>query len=295
MGWSVEHGWAVRVTVELAEGPRVRALDAPSCADAFDVVALSLALILDPDFRALAPEPAAPPQPVTLSDTSTFIGSTPDPAGGVDSGLPHASVPVAPATAEEPRADVARSKEAAGAGPPVAAVLSVAGAAVTDLNLFPVLQFGGGVQVALRRGALRVEVEGDLLGSESTRLPRARYPVTFSSLLVGLRGCYELKLGERLGWPACLGGEIGSIGTKELGGQRLQASGLWLAAQVVTGPELAATSWLRAFARVRAEAPLIRHEFLLSEGTLAHELPFVGFQAQVGIAMDVTEFGGPGH
>src|SRR5690606_28758900 len=48
MGWSAERGWAVRVTVQLEAGPRERALDAPSCADAFDVVALSLALILDP-------------------------------------------------------------------------------------------------------------------------------------------------------------------------------------------------------------------------------------------------------
>ena len=50
MGWSAERGWAVRVTVELAGGPRDRSLDAPSCADAYDVIALSLALILDPDF-----------------------------------------------------------------------------------------------------------------------------------------------------------------------------------------------------------------------------------------------------
>ena len=53
MGWSAERGWAVRVTVELAGGPRDRSLDAPSCADAFDVIALSLALILDPDFGGI--------------------------------------------------------------------------------------------------------------------------------------------------------------------------------------------------------------------------------------------------
>ena len=57
MAWRAETGWAVRVTVALPSGPRDRALDAPSCADALDVVALSLALILEPDF--VPAEPAA--------------------------------------------------------------------------------------------------------------------------------------------------------------------------------------------------------------------------------------------
>jgi hypothetical protein len=64
---------------------------------------------------------------------------------------------------------------------------------------------------------------------------------------------------------------------------------------VSTGPEFAATRWLRAFARGRAASPLIRHEFLLSEGSRVHELPWISPQLQVGISMDVTDFGGGEH
>ena len=59
MGWSPERGWSVRVTVALASGARDRALDTPACADGFDVIALSLALILDPGFNPGALEDAA--------------------------------------------------------------------------------------------------------------------------------------------------------------------------------------------------------------------------------------------
>ena len=67
MGWSAERGWAVRVTVELAEGARDRSVDAPSCADAFDVVALSLALILDPTFGGPHAEALSETQPEVAS------------------------------------------------------------------------------------------------------------------------------------------------------------------------------------------------------------------------------------
>src|ERR1043165_4325079 len=55
MGWSPERGWSVRVTVRLSGVSRDRSLDAPTCADALDVIALSLALILDPSFSLADP------------------------------------------------------------------------------------------------------------------------------------------------------------------------------------------------------------------------------------------------
>jgi hypothetical protein len=80
------------------------------------------------------------------------------------------------------------------------------------------------------------------------------------------------------------------LGTREQGGDQHRAGGLWLAAEASTGPEFAATSWLRAFARVRGASPLIRREFLLSEGSRVHELPWLSPQLQVGVAVDVTDF-----
>jgi hypothetical protein len=173
--------------------------------------------------------------------------------------------------------------------------LVAGGGPLTDLGIFPIPQFGGGVHVGLGAGNFRIELEGDVLASESTRFTGARYPVSFHSYFGGLRACYELRISSRFGWVGCAGGELGSLGTHERGGAEHRADGLWLAVEASTGPEFAATSWLRAFARVRGASPLIKHEFLLSEGSRVHELPWLSPQLQVGIVMDVTDFDGGAH
>ena len=290
MGWSPERGWAVRVTVQLASGPRDRALDAPSCADAFDVIALSLALILDPSFNPDA------------GDVGTEAS-----AAGASAGDDSPSPPVLVAELEPPLSsapdasqllsdsDARRSAEPSSTGAPPPKRLIVGLGPLTDVGIFPVPQFGGGLQLGLGVGSWRAELEGDLLASESTRFTGAQYPVSFYSFFAGLRGCYTLELSSRFGWVGCAGGELGSLGTSERGGDRHRAQGLWLAAEAVTGPEFAATSWLRAFARVRGVSPLIRHEFLLSEGSRVHALPWFSPQLQVGVTMDVTDFGSREH
>lgn len=295
MGWSAERGWAVRVTVQLDAGPRDRALDAPSCADAFDVIALSLALILDPSFDPAAGDAASD---VVLAsdasaDTAADAATVPVLVAELEPPLPRADA------SREPWSDAETSREleattAEDAEPP-AQKLIVGVGPLTDLGVFPVPQFGAGVQLGLSSGPLRAELEGDLLASESTRFSGAQYPVRFHSMFGALRGCYTLELSRRLGWLGCAGGELGTLGTRERGGEQHRAQGLWLAAEVSTGPEFAATGWLRAFARARSVTPLIRHEFLLSEGSRVHTLPWFSPQLQVGITMDVTDFGSGGH
>jgi hypothetical protein len=289
MGWSAERGWAVRVTVQLATGPRDRSLDAPSCADALDVIALSLALILDPSLdagSAGAPDTAATELTAAPAETALPVWGT------------ELEPPVARSTTPEPATGAERAPRAgaaATAAPSRAARLVAGGGPLTDLGIFPIPQFGGGVQVGLVASALRVELEADVLASESTRFSGARYPVSFHSYFAVLRGCYTLELSSRFGWVGCAGGELGSLGTRERGGDQHRAQGLWLAAEASTGPEFAATDWLRAFARVRAAMPLIRHDFLLSEGSRVHELPWISPQLQVGISMDLTDLDGGEH
>jgi hypothetical protein len=294
LGWSAERGWAVRVTVELGTGERERALDAPSCADAFDVVALSLALILDPDFAAPQPSGLAVKgdDPSSLTRESAWVGAIADTSPTTSVGMPLSGAAIGPSPA--PAADAADASSlgvpVSGAGAP-SSTLTLGVGALTDLRIFPVPQFGGGVHASLRKGAARAEIEADVLASESTRFAGAQYAVNFWSAFGGLRACYDVRLTERLGWLGCAGGELGSLGTKELGGQQRRTQGLWLAAQALTGPEFAALDWLRAFARLRAVTPLVRHEFLLSEGSQVHELPWLSLQIQVGVAADVTEWG----
>jgi hypothetical protein len=286
MGWSAERGWAVRVTVELAEGARDRSVDAPSCADAFDVVALSLALILDPTFGG--------PHAEALSETQPEVASSgPEPA--LASPLGTSTEPT-----ESPPARPPAGVESA-QSPGIAAVTSpalkvvVGGGALTDLDVFPVPQFGGSLQFGIGGRHFRAELEGDALASESTLFTGAQYPVSFHSLTAVLRGCYGLELSERLEWLGCVGGQLGQLGAHEHGGESRDSQGLWLAAEAATGPEFAATGWLRAFARVRAVSPLIRHEFLLSEGTEVHTLPWISPQLQVGISVTLTDSGAEGH
>jgi hypothetical protein len=286
LGWSAERGWAVRVTVELAEGARDRAVDAPSCADAFDVVALSLALILDPSFGAQSPAPSA--------DTP------PDAAPGADAlALPSAFGPEPAASGRSsplPAGIDARALDTTIA--PAATrglAISIAGGALTDLDVFPVPQFGGGLQLWLGSGRLRVELEGDALASESTLFAGARYPVSFRSFTAGLRGCYALDLSEGLSWLACAGAELGELGAHERGGESRRSGALWVAAEAASGPEVTVTGWLRAFARIRGVSPLVRHEFLLSEGTSVHTLPWLSPQLQVGISIALTDLGAEGH
>jgi hypothetical protein len=283
LGWSAERGWAVRVTVELAEGARDRSIDAPSCADAFDVVALSLALILDPSFgspSSAAPSAGAPAAAAPVPDAPMPSAFEPDAPRGSSPALP-ADVEVRPSSAR--------------AAPAPGLRFSIGGGALTDLDVFPVPQFGGGLQLGLGSGRFRVELEGDALASESTLFTGAQYPVSFHSFIAGVRGCYALDLTEGVEWLGCAGAEVGELGSRESGGASRRSSGLWLAAEAATGLEVAATGWLHAFARIRGVSPLIRHELMLSEGTSVHTLPWFSPQLQVGISVALTDLDAGGH
>jgi hypothetical protein len=282
MGWSPERGWTVRVTVQLPAGPRERALDAPSCADAFDVIALSLALLLDPGFQEPAPTPEEVAPPAVAADASF----------GASAALDEPPQPVAPA-----RAPVIGAEPTAAASADEARrlMLQLGGGALTDLSTFPVPQFGAALQLGLHARSLRAELEADALASESTRFDFAEYPVNFYTLLGALRGCWVPQLTERLTWASCAGGQLGSLGAREQGGESRRSHGLWLAAEAATGPEFTAARGLRAFARLRVVSPLIRPEFFLTHGSLDYELPWLSPQLEVGVSLDVTDFGLGGH
>jgi hypothetical protein len=49
VSWARKRGWTLRISLALLAGERPREVDVRTCADGFDVVALTLALILDPD------------------------------------------------------------------------------------------------------------------------------------------------------------------------------------------------------------------------------------------------------
>ena len=292
MAWTAEQGWSVRVSVALDSGTRDRSLDAPSCADALDVVALTMALILEPDFQPSESEsPDVPAEEAPSGLEPNMMAAVLDPAasGGDELLVPRGTV------AEVASVTAATNAQHEKPSEPQSATFAVGGGALADLSTFPVPQFGGGLVVGLRDGSFRAEVEGNLLASESAGLRGAEQRVSFASLVGAVRTCYGPTLTARFAWVTCIGAELGSLSTHELGGAARNTNGLWLATQLLTGPEFSATDWLRAFAYVRAVTPLIRHEFFLSEGSRVHELPWVGLQLQVGFSADVTELGGGEH
>lgn len=305
MGWSAEQGWSVRVTVALAEGARVRALSAPSCADAFDLVALSLALILDPEFGAglsaaqLGGEAVPPGADVETSAVSAVdVDAAPSGLGMAElqskaepAELSHLESPGTPAAPPGSLDAAANDGEAA----PVPKVLSVAVSALVDLAVFPVLQFGGDARAGLDFGAVRLELGGKVLASESTLLPNALYPVRFSSFAGEILACRTFQFGARLDWLVCAGTELGGLATTELGGLGRRTAAPWFAGAIAMGPEFLATEGLSAFARVRAAVPLLRHELVLAGGGRVHEFPPLSVQLEVGVLVDVTDFGGAGH
>lgn len=281
MGWSPERGWTVRVTVQLPAGQRERALDAPSCADAFDVIALSLALLLDPSFQepvAATPEPEPPVVDVAEGIDASATLAEPSPA----------------APAQAPVIDASRADSHVVSQAP-SLTLQLGGGALTDLGVYPVPQFGAALQVGLSHRSLRAELEGAAMASESTRFTGAEYPVNFYTVLGALRGCYVPQLTERLFWALCAGGELGMLVAREQGGVSRRSDGLWLATEVAVGPEFTAARGLRAFARLRGVIPLIRHEFFLSGGEPVHTLPWFSPQLEVGVSVDVTDIELGGH
>src|SRR4051812_31106623 len=79
LSWALERGWNLRIRVALPQGERRREVDVRTCADGFDVVALTLALILDPALQLL--EDAALDResaPGLASASSEPAGTQPD-------------------------------------------------------------------------------------------------------------------------------------------------------------------------------------------------------------------------
>jgi hypothetical protein len=286
LGWALERGWTLRISVELPQGQRRREVDVRSCADGFDVVALTLALILDPnldlgaDSSGTAEETAA---------TATASAELPDAAAAL------ASANQAPPLAPAEESDAAAAPDAAAAANPGAGrsawpklALSANGRA--DFGTLPTTLFGGGLELAFSASDWRVDAGGALLGKSGDTLATARYPVSYSNVFGLLRGCHEFG-GERGGYfGLCLGAQLGSIGASEQGGEAYRARGLWAASSL--GAEMGldlSDSW-GAFSRLELVFPLIHHQLELADGSVVHELPTVSLQLTLGASMKLTEW-----
>ena len=113
----------------------------------------------------------------------------------------------------------------------------------------------------------------DSAGEREHSLCRRTTRGEFWSVFRGLRACYDLPLTERLVWLGCAGESWARSARPSSGGNNVALGGFGWRHEGLTGPEFAATEWLRAFARFRAVTPLVRHQFLLSEGSQCTSCP----------------------
>jgi hypothetical protein len=293
VGWAFERGWNLRIRVTLPQGERRREVDVRSCADGFDVVALTLALILDPDLQlgddaALDPEGTPGMATVSSDPASTQPdGTLPSaPAIGAVNGGEPAAGPLKPAERDETGAGPRRALEPAPA-------LSVAVGGRADFGSLPSSLFGGGLDLSLAAWQWRLDAGGAFLGKAGDTLPTARYPVSYSIVFGTLRGCRDFG-GDRGGhFGLCLGGQLGSLAASEMGGERRHPRGPWAAADLGAEMGLDLSENWGAFSRLELVFPLIHHELELAGGSVVHELPTASIQLTVGAVVKLTEWASP--
>jgi hypothetical protein len=296
LGWSTERGWMLQIRVLLPGGERQRDVDVHTCLDGFDVVALTLALILDPSLQAGADaaadvaSAAASTAASEAAETSTEASAPlPDPSTQTPGSAPPEPAPLAPPSTELAPANAPGVSERA--APPFALALSASGR--IDLGSLPTALYGGGIELTLGAGDWRFDTGAGLIGRSGIALPNARYAVSYSDLFGVLRGCREFH-GERGGYfGTCAGGQLGALAASEQDGARRQAHGLWAAADL--GAELGVdlSSRWNGYGRLELAFPLVRHEFALVGGSVAYALPPVTVQLSLGVAVTLTDWGSP--
>jgi hypothetical protein len=283
MSWAQERSWTLRIRVALPGGERRREVDVRTCADGFDVVALTLALILDPDLQlggdaagldagdasaAAAQEPAPVVAPASVTVSAPLASSNEDVAsGGADS-------------------SAGETKPGLQTGPRLG--FSASGRA--DFGSLPSSLYGGGLDLFFAAAQWRLDLGGAFLGKAGDQLPSARYPVSYSNLFGALRGCREFG-GDRGGhFALCAGGQLGSVGASEQGGERRSPRGLWAAATLGAELGLDLSETWGAFSRVELVFPFAHHELELAGGSVVHELPTASLQLTLGAVVTLTDW-----
>lgn len=282
VGWGSARGWALLIRVSLPQGERRREVVVRTCADGFDVVALTLALILDPDLGGDAELEAEPP-PDGGSLPTPVMEPAPEPSASSISALAAASA--APVT--ESAEDTAEPSPLARAGGRPA--LRVAAGGRVDLGSLPATLLGGGVSLVLSGWHWRLDAGAAYLTRGTQTLPLAVNEVSYSNVLGLLRGCREFTPRGGGHFDLCGGGQLGSLAVNELGGARRHGRGLWAA--VTLGAELGlelSDAW-SAFSGLELVFPLARHELELASGAVVYELPAISVHLTLGAIVRLTE------
>jgi len=267
-------GWQVEVVVTWSDRVGERRVRLESCRDAADLVALAVALAVNPDLDA-----GSAGVPTWTDETSTSpnaAGPPPDPAP--------------PDTAPERDAASEQSSRESAAGP---AALAPAPAgqwafllgAAAELSMGALPRVHGGVSAELGIAARRIGlwVGGRFLPPTNEVFEEAATPIRFALIAARLGADYDLFAGAlRLGPRTAF--ELGVVEAGQAAGALapLEDSAVWAALGLGIHAGLAAWRWLEPVGSWELTVPLTQPRFVLDDGTLVHQST-VGFRLDLGV------------
>jgi hypothetical protein len=268
-----DRGWQLELTFVAPSSTRARRFEVRECAATADLAAVTLALALDPEGQGLGSDAPRP-------SLDSLAGGTGD--ANVDPTLPGLSPVPDP---HEPSADAQGGTPSASIAPAAAVPIGI------DLGLGGLLDptglgepnFGATAWVTARRERLSLGVHGDWLPSARADVA-AGGGVHLALAAAGVRGCY----GPSVALGLCTELEAGAL---QASGEALEhartARDLWLAPGASVEVTGALAGSIQIVSRVGVLVPLVRGEYLVNGGELAHRTPPIVMRLALGVALPI--------
>ncbi len=243
--------WRAALTTEARGAQGARSIEAATCRELADAVAVILAWMIDPSAQPPPPEAHVTPGADVTPPAAAPVDATP-------AATPAVAAPAPPARRTEPALAMMR----------VRAVYlwraRVAVGARGDLGALPAFAAGPSLRVSLARGAQRLFVD-------ASWRPTVRYERSSSPSYGGEFDLWTAGLGACHRWfarpvsPAlCAGFEAGALSARGFGVTRPGSdTEPWAAAWAGGALELPVLSWLTLTARAAATVPVVRPNFVL--------------------------------
>jgi hypothetical protein len=251
--------WTVEVHLRRGDDESTRSVVVGSCTEAADFVALSVALLVNPEVL-----PAEASEPVLAQETET---AAPEPEQKPEPDTETDEAPVSE-DSDSPPEEKNPSPFVLGAG------LGL------RTGVFAVASPVAFARVGLRPGAWRMHLGAASIPHVKYTPQAAENPAVFRSLVGQAEVCRLFAKGAFAVGP-CLGLEAGALSAQERGAPSTTL--FWSAGQLLGALELA-WGWGAAFLHVGAQIPFTRPEFLLEGGTVVHQSQ-AGLDTKLGISI----------